>query len=269
MSSKVRATTRYLLIEQLKLLGQSLAALLIIFILLPLLFALVTGNISNFHVLSSLSNLAIGFIFFFFIFIISSLTYDNFKLMIQNGISRKTYWLSRVYTVLIISLLGELVSALYYYGISAPLRQLSTNDAILKTIYGLYGHTASSTSVNVLAGIGFTWIFYVGVGLTGMVVGTLLALFSKWVQRILVVTVPIVGAFLLGFIISVNAPGISHTFESDGFANFVKFIVGYPLHGDPIAGHLNPAVPTIVMLIGCVLMAALAYVFSSRLKIKN
>lgn len=270
MSTKVRAVTTTLLKEQFKLLAQSFGAVILIFVCLPLLYNLMVGNIAHYNFLGNISDLGLGFIFAIMLFIGSALTYDDFKLLIQNGIARKTYWVSRVYTVVIVSLVGELIAALYYYLVTAPVRGMEPDQAVLKTLFGLYGRSmGSNVFLNILAGMVFTWIYYVGVGLTGMAVGSLLALFNKWTQRLLVMVVPVVGVFLLGFVISSNQNTISQTFQSEAFANFLKFLAGYPAHGEALAGQLNPTMPTIIMLIGCVLMGGLAYLFYQRLHVKN
>lgn len=271
MSTKVRATTRYLLTEQFRLLWQSFAAVIAVFVLMPLLFALVTGNIQNFSLLTTLGNLTLGVMFGFFLFIVESLTYDNFKLMIQNGISRKTYWLARVYTVILISLIGEFISALYYYAVSAPIRGMSTHAAMMHMPYGeLYGlFFGNNVFINIVAGFLFSAIFLMGVGLTGMACGSLLALFSKWMQRLIVIIVPILGVFLLGFVASVSSHGSGQN-NYEGLANIMKFLMGAPLTDGPIqTGALNPVAPTITMIVGCAIMAGIAFLFTRKLKLKN
>ena len=131
MSTKLRATTRYLLIDQLKLLGQSLLAVIAIFIVMPFFFALVTGGLQSYSLLNTLGNMNIGFLLMIFLFIANSLTYENFKLLIQNGISRKTYWAARVWTIIIIGFGGELISSIYYYGVAAPIRHFSMHAALM------------------------------------------------------------------------------------------------------------------------------------------
>nr|WP_244048501.1 hypothetical protein [Lactiplantibacillus plantarum] len=102
MSIKVRNTTRYLLTEQLKMTGWSVLALFVVFGILPLLFAVITGNIRQYSPLGNFASLSLGPLFFMLIFIVGSLTYDNFKLLIQNGISRQTYFQARVFALLML-----------------------------------------------------------------------------------------------------------------------------------------------------------------------
>ncbi|RRK09431.1 ABC transporter permease [Lactiplantibacillus garii] len=271
MSTKLRATTRYLLIDQLKMLGAAALTIIGLFMVLPFLFALVSGNLGNFSFSNTFGNFSWGFLLGMFLFIANSLTYDSFKLLIQNGISRKTFWSAKVLVVLMIAFAGELVSALYYYGISAPLRGLSMHAALMNMPYSLYANFfGSNVLVNVFASLIFNAIFLTGVGLTGMAVGSILALFSKWTQRIVIVVTPILGLFLLGFLISTTNTGDGYSsYDFTGFVNFLKFLVGYPQHGPATTGYFNPAMPTITMLIGCAIVGAIAYFFNQKLKIKN
>ena len=62
MSIKVRNTTRYLLTEQLKLTGWSLVGCAVVFGILPLFLALISGNISQYSPPSNFS--ASSYIYF-------------------------------------------------------------------------------------------------------------------------------------------------------------------------------------------------------------
>lgn len=59
MSIKVRNTTRYLLTEQLKMTGWSVLALFVVFGILPLLFAVITGNIRQYSPLGNFASLSL------------------------------------------------------------------------------------------------------------------------------------------------------------------------------------------------------------------
>ena len=125
MSIKVRNTTRYLLTEQLKMTGWSVLACAVAFGILPLFFAFISDNISQYSPLSNFANLSLSALFFMIIFITGALTYDYFKLFIQSGISRQTYFQARVFALLMLSGLLVIINAIYYYGIHAPYLHLS------------------------------------------------------------------------------------------------------------------------------------------------
>ncbi|MDV0431831.1 ABC transporter permease [Lactiplantibacillus sp. DA1] len=269
MSIKVRNTTRYLLTEQLKMVGWSILTLFVAFGVLPLLFALITGNIRQYSPLANFADLSLGALFFMFIFIVGALTYDNFKLFIQNGLSRQTYFQARVLALLTLSGLFVIINAIYYYGVHAPYLQWSTNTALMKSGYALYAYAlGSQVWLNILASLLFNWIFYIGVGLTGMACGTLLALFGKWAKTILIISIPIIGMLIIWIMALIMARNQS-TYNYTGLENFLKFIIGYPGHEEAKTGYFNPTMPFITMLVGCGIIGGLAYLFNRKLRIRN
>ncbi|PRO84992.1 ABC transporter permease [Lactiplantibacillus pentosus] len=269
MSTKVQRTTRYLLLDQLKLAGWSILTLIGLFIVLPLLVALLTGNIGHYQFLRDIANLNPGALFFLLIFIFGALTYDNFKLFIQNGISRRTYFSARLLSLILFSALCVIVGGIYYFAIHAPYMHWSTQQALLKTGTSLYAYAfGSNVTLNVALNLIFNWIFYIGTGLTGMACGTLLALFGKWAKTILIIGAPILGViaiWLLTVVIVRNQSSFSYT----GLEAFLKFLVGYPSHGPADAGYFNPIMPLITMLVGCGVIGTLAYLFNRKLRIRN
>mgnify|MGYP003362344612 FL=1 len=269
MSTKLRATTRCLLMNQLKALGEAFLAVIAIFIVIPFVLAVVSGSLSSFSLPNTIANFSWGFLIGAFIFLYNSLTYDNFKLFIQNGISRKTFWATKIITTVIIAVIGELFVAFYRYAISAPIWGISAHAALMKTPYSLYGNfLGSNVWVNILVSILFTIIFFIATGMTGMAIGGGLALLSKWGQRIVIVVVPVVAIFLIGFVGNSSADKQVH-YDFTWLVNLLKFLVGYPQHEPAIAGSFSPAVPMITMLIGGAIMAAIAYGFNQLLKVKN
>ena len=236
---------------------------------LPLLFALITGNIRRYSPFGTLADLSLGALFFLLIFIVGALTYDNFKLFIQNGISRPTFFQARVLTLIIFSGGCVIVNAIYYYGVHAPYLHLSTQAALMKTGYTLYGYAlGGNVWLNLLVSLVFNWIFFVGVGLTGMACGTLLALFGKWAKTFLIIATPIIGVLIIWMIALIMMRNQSN-YNYTGLENFLKFIIGYPSHGEAKTGYFNPTMPLITMLLGCGIMGSLAYLFNSKLKIRN
>ncbi|MFB9770408.1 ABC transporter permease [Lactiplantibacillus modestisalitolerans] len=271
MNTKLNVTTRYLLTDQLKTMGQSFLWLLAVFFGLPFIYRILTGfRFENYSIVSALNNLGLGIMFALFMFVFQSLTYDYFKLFIQNGISRTTYWLSRIYAIIIISFIGELLCALYSYGFSAPTRGMTTHQMLDQTAYMLYADwLGSNVWLNLLASMFFMWIFYIGCGLLGMAVGSLLALFNKHTQRILIMVIPILGVFALGMLISLTSPNTPKFMQSSGFENFLKFMIGYPLHGQALSGNFNPIMPIVSMIVGCGITGGLSLIFYKRLHLKN
>ncbi|AVK63599.1 ABC transporter permease [Lactobacillus sp. CBA3606] len=266
MSTKTRAVTRHLLKEYTQTLGWSYAIVLIVLVVLPVLFSLLTGEISKYDFASNFANLNVGMIFGFVVFILYALTYDNFKLLIQNGISRKTYWQARLSSLTIFSLFGTLIAFIYNYGIAAPLLNTTLQSKLNSTYYQPYSHFFGTQLLwNLLGNTLFTWIFFIALGTFGMAIGSIFALLTKFVRRLCFVVIPILGVFLLGFISSVTVTHLNDRYAFDGFANFVKFLVGYHAKN----GYFNPWMPMATMIIGSVITAAIAYCFNQQLKIKN
>ncbi|ASG80600.1 ABC transporter permease [Lactiplantibacillus pentosus] len=269
MSTKVQRTTRYLLLDQLKLAGWSFFVLIWLFAVLPLLVDLLTGNLSHYSFFQDLASMNLGALFFLLIFIFGALTYDNFKLFIQNGISRRTYFSARLLSLILMSALCVIIGGIHFFAFHAPYMHWSTQQALLKTGTSLYAYAfGSNVTLNVALNLIFNWIFYIGTGLTGMACGTLLALFGKWAKTILIVGAPILGViaiWLLTVVIVRNQSSFSYT----GLEAFLKFLVGYPSHGPADAGYFNPVMPLITMLVGCGVIGTLAYLFNRKLRIRN
>ncbi|MFC6165507.1 ABC transporter permease [Lactiplantibacillus dongliensis] len=266
MSTKRWAVTRYILMEQLQLLWRAYAIILIAFVVLPLLFAILTGNLGHYSFTSTLTDLGIGVAFGFFISITMSLTYDNFKLLIQNGISRKTYWQARVISLIGLSFGMEIIATLYNFLVTAPARGHSGQAFLGSTLYSLYDHfLGSNLFVNILGYMVFNWLFFIGLGLTGMAVGSIFSLLTKFTRNIALIAIPVLGFFLLVFLS--NSSLNQHSYNLDGLVNFLKFLMGYHANAQP--GYFNPTVPMLTMIIGCVIMGGIAYYFNQKLKLKK
>lgn len=266
MSTKRWAVTRYLFMEQLQLLWRTYAFILVAFVVLPLLFAILTGNLSHYSFGSTLTDLGIGAVFGFFILVTMSLTYDNFKLFIQNGISRKTYWQAKVINLIGLSFGMEIISALYNFLVTAPARGHSGQAFLDSTAYSLYDHfLGSNLVVNILGYMAFNWLFFIGLGLTGMAIGSIFALLTKFVRNIAIIAIPVLGFFLLVFLS--NTSTSPSNYNLDGLVNFLKFLMGYHANAQP--GYFNPTVPMLTMIIGCVIMGGIAYYFNQKLKLKK
>jgi len=265
MSIKQRSVTRYLFREQLQLLLQTFGFLLASFIVLPLLFAILTGNLSNFSLHDSVTELGLGVAFGFFIFITMTLTYDNFKLFIQNGISRKTYWQAKIVSMMILSFFMEIVSTLYNFLVTAPARGISGARFLDSMPYSLYSHFfGAQLFVNVLGSMFFTWIFFIMLGLTGMAVGSIFGLLTKAIRNIVIVAIPVLGFF--GIVFISNSAAGKTTYNFDGLFNFIKFLAG---DNGRHTGYFNPAMPILTMLIFAIIMGAIAYFFNQKLKLKK
>ncbi|VDG18851.1 hypothetical protein [Lactiplantibacillus mudanjiangensis] len=267
MPTKLRTTTHYLFTEQLRLLGWTYVYLIAIFLILPFIFDLISGNLKDFSLTGSIATLGLGAVFGLFLMITMSLTYDHFKLFIQNGISRKTFWRARILSMLAMGLVGTIITAIYDYAIVVPLRF----DSIAKffnngNFYTLYIHYfGNNLAINIFASLIMLLLAYILLGTTGLAFGSIFSLLSKTTRRLVLILGPILGIFFLFFIAS-NSNGHS----SDSFIwllDLFKFLVGD--FNNAAAGHLNPLMPMLTMLVGSSIMAGIAYFFNQKLKVKS
>lgn len=268
MSAKLKTTTRYLLLEQLRYLGFIGIFFLVSTLGSQLISAIVAGKFSWQTFLSSFT-VNIGFLFGLFILVFMMLTYDNFKLLIQNGISRKTYWRARVLSIISLSLIGDLIAAAYYYLVTTPIEHRSLTTGFSHQAYAqLYGSFFGNHNLagNLIGNLFFMWAVFIMLGLSGMAIGSIFSLFTKTVRRLVLITIPILGGFFLVFLINVFTR-FPININLEGFAKFLGFLAGYTNQSK--AGALNPITPMLTMLVLALLMAAIAYYFNRKLKIKN
>ncbi|WP_243674150.1 hypothetical protein [Lentilactobacillus kisonensis] len=90
---KTRQVTKYLFKKQLPQIGVVYLTLIALIIILPFLLAAVSGTLSSFSIIDQLRGGSVSAVFGLYIFVVSTLSYENFKFLIQNGISRKTFFL--------------------------------------------------------------------------------------------------------------------------------------------------------------------------------
>ncbi|WP_010622822.1 hypothetical protein ABTQ33_09005 [Paucilactobacillus suebicus] len=175
--------------------------------------------------------------------------YDNFKLAIQNGISRRTSWIARIKNTVMLSLVVlvlDLLSGIFD----------SRAHLICGTLYvGLFNR---NSGLDYVVAPVFDLIALFSLAVTFLAIGNGLALLSKRGKLAVVIGVPIVFFFLLVQIVRV----IVH-FQSN-VTPFIKLMIGY---SDSIG--INPVNITIFILIWGALMTLLSYVFSSKMKLRR
>lgn len=265
MPNKSWRLTRYLFKEQLQYLGWTYLIVILAETLLPFFLSLINGTISGFSWPSHLSGLGIGAIFGFFIFLVYLQTYDNFKLFIQNGISRQTYWLARCYNLLIMSGVGVILAILNDFAIAAPLLRVDVFGLLARGPYQMYAKFfGDNAAVTVLVYMLFLWIVFLTCGLFGMAISSILDLLSKTIRRIVYIVVPILGLFLL-VTLSMTAGKAQASATMIAITNFLKFLLGY----HQTLGLFNPVMPLLTMLVISLLLAGIAYYFNRKLIVKN
>jgi len=268
MSAKLKVATRYLFREQLKYLGLVYFYVIASLAVIPFLFALFTGTLNHLS-FGHLFVFNFSFIFGLFAFIWMTFSYDNFKLFIQNGISRKTFWLARLLSLLMVSLIGELLATIYYFAVSNPIQHWHFAQGFNHQFYAqLYGtHFGSGTMPNLIAGFILTWLLFVALGLSGMALGSIFSLLTKTVRRVVLIAIPILGGFFLVLLMNVSSPGSATDAHTKAIFEFLYWLMGGSNHDS--AGSLNPIMPALTLIVIGILMAAIAYYFNRKLKLKN
>lgn len=92
---KTKQVIKYLFKKQLPLIGVVYLTLIALIIILPFLLSVISGTLSSFSIVDQLRGGSVSAVFGFYIFVISTLSYENFKFLIQNGVSRSTFFLKR------------------------------------------------------------------------------------------------------------------------------------------------------------------------------
>ncbi len=250
---KTRAITKYLFKKQIVLLGEMYLIAFAAIYILPLLLSLISGTLSQYSFLNILRTSPISGFFNFFMFVISMLSYENFKMLIQNGISRKTFFEAQITVYGIFILIGNTINLLYNYLVFLPMTHRSTFNVFM-ALYQKYFDNGFEVLI-------FNFIFsactLITTTLVGMMIGSFLSLFSKAWQRILLIGVPIIGAVTLIYMANVV---VQHHLAVTWVAVVVKFMIG---EGD--SQILNPFPPLIFMVIFSLIMLAITrYLFSKK-----
>lgn len=265
MPNKSWRLTRYLFKEQLQYLGWSYLTIIVLATVVPFLMAVLNGTLSTFSWRSHLSGLGLGAIFGFFIFIVGLQNYDNFKLFIQNGISRRTYWLARVTNLLIMSAVGVLLAIINDFAISAPLLRLDVFGLLAHGPYEMYAKFfGDNVFLTVTIYMLFLWLLFITLGLLAMAISSIMVLFSKTVQRLIYIVVPVLAIFLLAYVASaaIRTQGSAGTLALQRFA---KWLLGY----HQTLGLFNPFMPMMTLVVASLMLALIAYGFNRKLKLRN
>ncbi len=172
---KTNKVTQYLFRRQIIGLFEMYAFLFVAFLILPFIFSLISGSLSDYSLAEQMRGTWITAAFGVYMFAISTLSYENFKFLIQNGISRTTFFEAQVTVYGLLILIGNTFNLFYQYVVLMPLVH-AHNTNIFMSSYVNYFH-------NPFVGFIFNFIFsglllVVGT-LIGMVIGNFLTLFSR------------------------------------------------------------------------------------------
>lgn len=262
---KVIPTSKYLFKRQLNILGIVFLYVIGFLVVLPFVFSLLTGNIGDFSLKDILTGSPVGTVLNFYIIAIAALSYENYKFLIQNGISRSTFYKSQLQVLLLLSLICTLISQAYTYIVYGF---LNAKSAELSVMQDTYGHTISNPFVKYVIFFVFSYLIIVSFAMSSMAVGGFLSLFSRRIQVILIIGLPIAGIVLLISLVNfINQYGFTNS-----IGKFIVWIFGFDYNemrneGVPTKG--SPYRLMIAMAIWDIVMAYLAKIFYNRKQIKK
>lgn len=162
---------------------------------------------------------------------------ENFRMFVQNGVSRRTLFIGRLITVSIISLgmamIDNVIAVLFRKIIPANDRMVYKST--IEIMYGSRYESHSSGALMFVEGILIMFCLYVAVSMMGYFITTLYHRMNKAAKIAVSVGIP-VGLFtVLPIVDSLVFNGaISRAFES-----FIYFAFGYSNGANPYCGALT------------------------------
>ncbi|KRL00472.1 hypothetical protein [Liquorilactobacillus capillatus] len=227
-------------------------------VIFPMTLSLITG--SNYNLLQAIRSLELGPTFYLVIGCLALLSYDDFKLLIQNGVSRYTYWKAKVITFIGISVLSQTIAIIYFFLMRLILNGNRWEDYSL--FMQVYGGFFKNTTIAYLVSFIFA-ILSAGVfSLSCILVGSIFSLFTKRQRRLIIL------ALITLFIVGIAT--ISNTYQhiafnaEPWFVNTLNFLVGYDK-----GGTLNPTMPFIDMVLLGIIVCFGSLQVIKRFKIRN
>lgn len=249
---KNKVVTKYLFQKHIKSLIVAYLYAIIILFVMPLFFAIISGTFGTFSMGETVAGINAGYITTFILGAIALLSYEDYKFLIQNSISRNTFFKGQVNSYGMVILIGAAFDELYYL----VTRFLLGSSSLYQDWYGKF---ISNSILSESMGFLYHILWLVAVVSTCLAAGSFLSLFSKKVQRLIIIG-GFVSAVILLSIISSSVQYMAVTWIDD----FAKFILGYK--GDQI---VNPTVLMLSYFIWSILMLIMSSIFYNRKQIKR
>lgn len=229
-------------------------------VVLPLLIKLSLHDHQVFSLAPYLANNSFKNGMLFGFFGMAALVYSDFATLIQNGISRRTYWWGKLASLTSLAVGVSIINVVYRLLVAQPLGFMTYQQQALKD----FGPHASQGIVSVM--------WYWGSDLTdliamigfGMLFGSILGLFSRKGKIILFSAAPFVGMGLVWFIFS-SAGGTNQSFVGTWMASLLRLALGFD-------GHFQYRMPLnwiVTNLIGAVVMLGISTVFNKLLRVRQ
>lgn len=244
MSERKNCVTNYLLQNILRQLGYVFLWVVVGIILVPIIVMLLSGHASQINVVSTLKNFELGVTLVVILAAIGMRNYDDFRLLIQNGISRKTYWGAKTIALFSATILAQLLGYFYNLFSSSVFHGESWQES---SVYiNLYGNFFSSNILNKLFAIVFSVMMSCFIVFAANLIGNFFSLFTrkqKYLMLIAVITLLVVTFMLFISWADQNVKQAGALFS---------LLIGYEKNRDH-SGANNPLVPFLNLAIGNVL----------------
>ncbi|GBG93670.1 ABC transporter permease protein [Ligilactobacillus salitolerans] len=253
---KLEKVFKYQLRQGLKSLGWTMVWAVALVIVLPFIFVILSGG-RQFTVEDFLPFQLLDIVLFVFLMIYSAQTYDGFQLMIQNGIGRKTFFYSRLLTIVTLALGGHILSIIYKL-LTRPIN-VNAEGRILDVFGELYDHFFSNGLLNQLLPFVLLILFTLCFAASFMFAGSFLSLFEKKIQMLIIIGIPV--CLILTVIFFGNNQAFISSFSWGG--KVIRWIVGE--NGSSV-GHFNPWNPLLSGLIYSGILFGGSYYFNLKLK---
>lgn len=220
----------------------------IIFLLPQILSLLMSQHLTTGMSWASFFTQIIAVAFFYTLADCLLFNYDNFKLAIQNGISRRTAWVARVKGILMLTIMiiiAELLDTMFDKG------------AFLYA--GMFGNPSGLQWV---VAVIFDLLALFSLFATFLAIGYGLALLSKRGKLIVIIGVPIVGIFLLVPLVRVL---IKLNLNGELVGAVIKVLIGY----SDKTGAMSPLNISLFVIVWLALTLLASFFFSSKLKLRR
>ncbi|PWF99541.1 hypothetical protein [Levilactobacillus bambusae] len=251
--TRFKSVFAYTFNRMIRQLAATFIIVLLFLVAVPLFFAVISGTLSEYSIMDAVRSGVYPMVVGWFLIVIGAETYPQFKMMIQNGVSRLTYWRAKVCAILLITFIGTIFNLVYNW-----VARFSISG-----IHLAYSQFFTNPAMNILVDFGFEFLILTAVAMTAMAVGSILSLFSRRGQFAWIFLTPIALIVLLIWLI--NFQERAGLLDETWIVNFLKFLLGFRQQ----FGHYNPLVPEVTLVIYSGIMAAVSRFFFGQLKIKK
>ncbi len=259
---KLKKAFQYEFLEGIRVMGWTALWAVVALIFVPIIVTALTGRMNTLSPEDFLPNGFLGFALMIFLLIFSAATYDSFQFLIQNGVGRKTYFYSKTLTIISISIIGNIARLLYNWG-ALPFNK-TRNGFEISSFDALYQHYFSGAFFNNMMLFILLVVFTICIAATLMFSGSILSLFDRRVQIILIIGIPIMLILALLIILRVDT---GWGWQLTWIGKAIYWIVGVPAEYTPAdIGHWNLWHPLISGVIYSLVLFGGTYFFNLKLK---